>query len=936
MPTRIEYQTGLLVCRCERPNVEATRPVDAAAQSRWANWAERYDTALLTGDQDGFPALGREIFDWLDGADRFLLRALEGSGPIQLEIVAPGHPDAAATALLDIPWELLANAEGFLASDANRPLCLTRRMGRPEQPVEPAHADLALIFMASAPQGEVELDFEAEEAAILRAANPRHMRVIVEESGALLHLQDLVLQEAPIEALHLSCHGDIQQGQAFLALEDDTGGVAFATATDLVTALGETKPPLVFLSACRTAETEAAATPLTRDLVSAGVPNVLGWDGSVYDADAIAFTSRFYGELAARRSVAYAAAIARGVMLRAHTLDPEKHRHWHLARVYAGPQGGGALCEGGRKHRPPQQNPGYTEFLDKEKRVPVASRAEFVGRRRQLQRILRAFQDARWSGVLIHGMGRQGKSSLAARIADRMTHNTTVVVFENYRAVSIFDAVARALPPAEHVRMEQTWRHQVETHLYDALRDMLEGPLAQQDTERRTRPILLIIDDFEQVLEFPAAGEERARLKPEFVAPMTAVLAAFRDSRAATDSRLLLTSRYTLSLPDRLGADLAENLLAVPLPPMNARERDKQMDAAARSRGTGFATPAGRATDLADRAKAAANGSPGLQALLTRPILAGELDAAEAAIVAVEHFLETGTLPQDTQAADFFATLSLRALQAALTRDETQQMRAALLFSLPVPLAILALAGRALGVADPARAVTRLIGLGLLDGYGSDAQAASANRLARPLFAPLSGEERPRLAGAVVPELFRAWADPDGDVPRDERALELVELALEAKPGAAILNECALAAGQYVFRGLHEASAARAIVLRALQVLEETTGRPGLYLLRLGADCAERLGEADLQDRLLETALGIPDGDARARAALDYTYAGRLHQKGRIDEALSRLAAATETFQQLGDEHSLVGTRGRVADILQARGDLKGALEIRTKEQIPA
>ncbi len=61
--------------------------------------------------------------------------------------------------------------------------------------------------------------------------------------------------------------------------------------------------------------------------------------------------------------------------------------------------------------------------------MPVASAAEFVGRRRQAQRILRAFREREGAGVLIHGIGSHGKSSLAARIANRMPGHDTVVIY---------------------------------------------------------------------------------------------------------------------------------------------------------------------------------------------------------------------------------------------------------------------------------------------------------------------------------------------------------------------------------------------------------------------------------------------------------------------------------------------------------------------------
>ena len=95
-----------------------------------------------------------------------------------------------------------------------------------------------------------------------------------------------------------------------LALENPEGGLALTGIAGLSEALGEEgkKPAMVFLSACRTGELGMTAAAFVQSLVRSGVLNAIGWDGYVYDNDAIAFAEIFYKELAAGCSVAYAAA----------------------------------------------------------------------------------------------------------------------------------------------------------------------------------------------------------------------------------------------------------------------------------------------------------------------------------------------------------------------------------------------------------------------------------------------------------------------------------------------------------------------------------------------------------------------------------------------------------------------------------------------------
>jgi CHAT domain-containing protein len=152
---------------------------------------------------------------------------------------------------------LLSRVDGPpLALDDVQLFIVARRIGAREHPLEPRHGDLQLMFMAAAPEGQNELDFEAEEAAILDAAQRLPVRVVVEETGALDFLGGrLASDEGPFEALHLSCHGDIDRERGpILLLEKTEGGEERVGPGDIVKALGADPPPLVVLSACRTAE----------------------------------------------------------------------------------------------------------------------------------------------------------------------------------------------------------------------------------------------------------------------------------------------------------------------------------------------------------------------------------------------------------------------------------------------------------------------------------------------------------------------------------------------------------------------------------------------------------------------------------------------------------------------------------------------------------
>jgi len=972
----IQHLGADLLCRSPGASPSELRIDGDAAITALAAWAARYDAAVPINDQQELLAIGRELFAWLD-TNGWASAWATAPGPRALELRIDGLDEPLSRALLDAPWELLARKDGFLADDAVQLFEVVRRIGAPAEPIGPRHGDLRLMFMAAAPEGVSVLDFEDEEAAILEATQRLPLHLVVEESGAAAFLKERLELDGPFEALHLSCHGDIDPRRGHvLALEDEAGGLALADAAAIAGVLGAPeRTPLVFLSACRSAEqagAEAAGNgdpdpdairrsePFVRDLTRAGVANVLGWDGSVYDRDAMAFTQTFYQELGGYESVPRATARARLALRRAMQEDPRRGRHWHLARLYLGPQGGGALAARGRPRRRLAGAAHQQQFLDTlRSEVPVATRAEFVGRRRQAQAVLRAFRDDNAAGVLIHGMGNLGKSSLAARIASRLTGHKTVVVFRKYDALSVFDRLLDAVPAAQRPQVREVWRDAVSAEpaglaaLGEALEALLEGPL---DAD----PVLLVVDDLEAILERPQPSETATPVQTRYRPALGAVLAAFAKARTA--SRLLVTSRYRFTLPDQRGEDLAAGLALVPLQPMASRDRVKQLRAAIRE--AGRETPSGSDPTpieqlqidqvLVDQALAVSGGNPGLQAALVRPIIEGETQAARQAIEAIEHYQQTGAPPEelrrliaqgiaqdpDNAMLAFFQRMAFDTYRAALTPGQTRTLQAVCLFDagLPVPRPALEAVAREAGVTGPAPALDRLLGLGLVDDWGLPGAVphAAANPLARPLVDGLDPQSRAQLADAALPGLADAWSDADGRFPWDPRAVATARLALAARhPDPALINEAAEAAGRYLFKHENDAGRAHREVLQpSLDKLRSLGAAPTHGLLLVACDCAERLGDTQAQDQAV-VLLVESDAEGADRAAA-WLYLGRRDQaRGSPDSAEQAFVKAADGFHEAGQVREWAVTRGELADILQARGELDEALRIRREEQLP-
>jgi tetratricopeptide (TPR) repeat protein len=993
MEAIIEQRGEDVLCRMATSSVPELRVDGTQALTCLQAWAGRYNTAVRNNDDLELADIGHEMLSWMDvnGWASEWTKSLQGSRVLRIRVDSPEEP--LGQALLDAPWELLADDRGFFADDEAQWFDVARRIGKAGEPAPPKYSDLHVLFMAAAPEGATVLDFEAEETAIVQATQNLRMQLVVEESGSAPLLTERIAADGPFEALHISCHGDIDSARGpYLLLEDAAGERAEAFVADMVRCLGdvEQRPPLVFLSACRTAEQQArSGESFVRALVRSGVANVLGWDGSVYDRDAAAFAESFYKALALGRSVTHAAAEARRQLRTTLTTNPQRGgQHWHLARLYLGVRGGGAVVAKGKPKRTLAGAKYQDQFLDPARsEVPVATRAEFVGRRRQIQAVLKAFRTDS-HGVLIHGMGNGGKSSMAARIASRLTGHRTVVVFKNYDAVTVLDRVLGAVSANDRPGFRATWRDQVHEDaglLAEALEDLLTGPLHEH-------PILLIIDDLERILEAPAPTDPGATpMRADYRATYLGVLGAFAS--ADTDSRVLFTSRYLFMLSDAHGRDVAARLHRVPLPPMKLSEQRKQWLAKVRTLDTSKQQQIDR--KLAARALDVAEGNPGLLSALAVPILHGESAAAEAALAAIEHFRVHGVPPQAIRdlldhgvAQDesnamvaFFKRMAFSKYRAALSESQAQLLSAACLFTnrVAVPRPAVEAAGSAAGVANAAVALDRLMGLGLVDDYGSIANVShvAVNPHARPLVLM-----DPRHLSGLMSAAVDAFAlclqqqDGDGEFRADARVAELARLAILSSPvNVAVLNNAVAVAARRQLHLGHDARRTMDVMLQPALLRLDTEGRaPSSEFAQVLFDCAELLGRTEIKQRalvLLSSAAtqGVKRGNVLLRLAKEAArtspidaetlylqaaailktagrqsdwaiamdgVAGSLQARGKLDEALRILKGEVLiAFEQLNAVREKAIVQGRIADILFTRGELDEALRIHVEVELP-
>nr|VFJ67776.1 MAG: Tetratricopeptide repeat-containing protein [Candidatus Kentron sp. FW] len=928
-------------------------------RQRFDGFVDAYREALGKRDRV-MPLLriGRDIRDWL--GDRL---GDPPRPPWHFVVQTSRRPDDDQRAFLAVPWELIADRDGHWVAQPHLRFNPYRHLGLPsldETQIPPSDYRLSVLFMAAAPRNQSVLDFEGEEMAILSALGDTAMDLAVEESGMLsllashanrfseIRTPDGRSEQAAVAVIHLSCHGGFSShGEPGLYLEDETGTPVFTRAEDFRRYPNLSHGGLLFLSACHTAEGQPSGKgphdrvidSLSQDLLLSGFRAVLGWDGAVGDEEAAVFAAELYRNLARKEDLAGAVGAARHQLFfrRDRQGNPLASRDWHLARLFLGMDGGGPLTRGSQPRRSLDSQHGIREFLDaKRQAVPVATRAEFVGRRRPIQRVLRAFREREGSGVLIHGMGRQGKSSLAARVASRLSDLQPVVVFGRYRGQDVLRAFAdAALGQAvnDWVRAHEPAVRQDPARMNDAIQELLRGPLRKQ-------PVLLILDDLERILAPSAQGLHRVEGEPE----RETLAALIRGFKAVPgDSRLLITARYRFILPDDGGRDLTEALLSLPLPPMDAGEQQKQLRKRRllleEAKEEDAIHP--EAPQRTERCLAVAQGNPGLQDLLYR-LSRREPAACDRTLDSLEDWLRGRSLAVDDKGAEeirnLLEGLVLAEIGKALTDGERALLGASGLFALPVPERVMARLMDAKSPDDGFQSrAERLVALGLWDVWPDPVHprqsALAINPLARSLAPAPDDSDAGQWAGRCIETLAEAWMPAPAEPPDQSQAnRELTRLALLARH-IPVIETCAGKAVAWLYDNLCYREAA-AMGRWALEQLQQAGVRPPLGLLRWGADALARIGDTPAAREWYWLALDLyrEEKNTFDYATLLVSHARSLVNDGEQDKAMESLIKAQGFLNRQDHPRDHAITLGEIARIKGDQGQIAEALELYQEE----
>lgn len=116
-------------------------------------------------------------------------------------------------------------------------------------------------------------------------------RLRVQASGFVrIGPQPSPAQSGGFDIIHVSCHGE-SHPQPILIFETETGERHKVSPQTLIAELGQHRPKLLFVSACKTARQEAPLQSFLIAVLQTGIPAALGWGGSVRDDAATLFAS---------------------------------------------------------------------------------------------------------------------------------------------------------------------------------------------------------------------------------------------------------------------------------------------------------------------------------------------------------------------------------------------------------------------------------------------------------------------------------------------------------------------------------------------------------------------------------------------------------------------------------------------------------------------
>jgi tetratricopeptide (TPR) repeat protein len=508
------------------------------------------------------PEWGRALFDQTLGQSveqtAAWRRATGRARRVVVEVEDTGGDggSAAAAALLALPWELLADEEGYLFEGGLRARVVRRITRQASKPPLPPVDRLRVLLVLARPEepGVSFLDPRASARPLIEALDPLGHRAELEvlSDGTFAALSQALTRAddagRPFHVVHFDGHGiyDRTAGLGRLCFEHAADAAAnklerraeLIDADTLGALLRDRRVPLFVLEACQTAMAEEKATAsVAARLLRAGVGSVLAMTHAVLVETARRFVGRFYQGLAAGERIGSAMVEAQR-QLRA---DPGRGEvggygelrleDWFVPVLFQEEDGDLQLLGGGGE----ADAAGLADQRRvREGELPPAPAHGFVGRARELLAVQRLLRDHRSLAVL--GESGQGKTALAVECARwllelrRFERVAFVGVEDRPDARLVLERLGRQLVPGYSVATEEG-AGAAEERLRKA-----RLPVERVLGERR---VLLVVDNVESLISGPGPAADDAG----------EVFALLSGLARKGETRLLLTSREAPPAP---------------------------------------------------------------------------------------------------------------------------------------------------------------------------------------------------------------------------------------------------------------------------------------------------------------------------------------------------------------------------------------------------
>lgn len=481
-------------------------------------WKWPYEGFALRGKQveDLLVEVGKRLYEAIFGhsSAKGVVQAWQQQPDVQRQISITSN----IPGVLSLPWELLHDADGFLALHKPVPVSIVRRLPQSGPPAEVVAFELPLriLLVTARPEDAGFVDPRSIAHGLLDTLEEHIAAGTIEleflRPATMSALRERLKNTArPIHVLHFDGHGqfDEREKQGMLAFEDEDGLLDRVKAQDLAQVLQESGVLVVILNSCQSAQGAAddAFSSVAAQLLRSGVDAVVAMSASILVTSATRYVEAFYRALVGAFSIPMAQQQARQALYEDPHRDPMRRYRdeegisvklydWWLPHFYQRrPIVLQSLKPGGERAETQQKllAPRFSE------QMPPKTRYGFSGRARELHRIERLL--LRGKLVILSGFGGVGKTALVREAADWLTRTgmyerACFVSFDRGGdAMTLLDALGSSLGirPDDYPPGAQA-----------AVLERLKPALQKQHT-------LVIVDSLESILTHGVASLENRR-----------------------------------------------------------------------------------------------------------------------------------------------------------------------------------------------------------------------------------------------------------------------------------------------------------------------------------------------------------------------------------------------------------------------------------------